>query len=382
MPRRRTPGTIRRRGSGYRIRVQVDGKRRVFTVATSDKRVAEAYAIRAAKDLQAEVEQRVGAAINGIRMSALFDRFESTELRGLAIGTQDAYRDSLKPFRRYWSEQGDPTVDSIQMKHIDEYLTWRRVNRTGSPAPLGAHTLRKDRAVLHRIFAKAERYGYRVGNPVTATEKPKADQRDPLILTDDQYDSLLSACGDREMLRLFVLTLGEAGVRSESEALMLTWDDVRLDDGFLYISQRNGRRVKGGKARWTPMTERLVGAMRDHFAQYRFAAYAGTQTPWVFHHPRTALRFTAGERIGSLYDGFKRAAARAKLPPNLRPHDLRHRRITKWLGEGQSATLVKEAVGHADLRTTMGYTHLSKEHLRALVAPATPQLVARARTGT
>jgi integrase len=31
--------------------------------------------------------------------------------------------------------------------------------------------------------------------------------------------------------------------------------------------------------------------------------------------------------------------------------------------------LVKEALGHADLRTTMGYTHLAKEHLRALVAP-------------
>ena len=28
---------------------------------------------------------------------------------------------------------------------------------------------------------------------------------------------------------------------------------------------------------------------------------------------------------------------------------------------------VKEALGHADLATTMGYTHLAKEHLRALV---------------
>ena len=28
---------------------------------------------------------------------------------------------------------------------------------------------------------------------------------------------------------------------------------------------------------------------------------------------------------------------------------------------------MKEAVGHADLRTTMGYAHLAKEHLRVLV---------------
>ena len=39
----------------------------------------------------------------------------------------------------------------------------------------------------------------------------------------------------------------------------------------------------------------------------------------------------------------------------------------------------KEAVGHSDLRTTMGYTYLAREHLRALVAE--PQ-IPPARTST
>ncbi len=38
-----------------------------------------------------------------------------------------------------------------------------------------------------------------------------------------------------------------------------------------------------------------------------------------------------------------------------------------WLAEGKNPVHVKEAMGHADLATTMGYTHLAKEHLRALV---------------
>jgi site-specific recombinase XerD len=46
---------------------------------------------------------------------------------------------------------------------------------------------------------------------------------------------------------------------------------------------------------------------------------------------------------------------------------MRHRRVTTWLAEGKSAALVREAMGHADLRTTLGYSHLAKEHLRALV---------------
>jgi hypothetical protein len=57
---------------------------------------------------------------------------------------------------------------------------------------------------------------------------------------------------------------------------------------------------------------------------------------------------------------------RAKLPPNLWVYDLRHRRITNWLGEGQSPVRVPDAAGHADSRTTMRYTHLMREHLRPL----------------
>jgi site-specific recombinase XerD len=45
--------------------------------------------------------------------------------------------------------------------------------------------------------------------------------------------------------------------------------------------------------------------------------------------------------------------------------------VTKWLAEGRSAVLVRDAMGHADLETTMNYTHLAREHLTALVdAPA------------
>ena len=59
-------------------------------------------------------------------------------------------------------------------------------------------------------------------------------------------------------------------------------------------------------------------------------------------------------------------------------HDLRHRRVTTWLAAGGDAVKVKEAMGQADLRTTMGYTHLV---ITDVVMPGTsgPQLVDRLR---
>jgi site-specific recombinase XerD len=115
------------------------------------------------------------------------------------------------------------------------------------------------------------------------------------------------------------------------------------------------------------MTPHLADAMREHFARSRFAAFDGSRPEWVFHHATTRRQHVAGERIRSLRASFTALVKRAKLPAGLRQHDLRHRRVTTWLAEGKPAALVQEAMGHSDIRVTMGYTHLAKEHLRALV---------------
>jgi integrase len=129
------------------------------------------------------------------------------------------------------------------------------------------------------------------------------------------------------MLSLYVTTLGEAGLRCDSEALHLRWEDVDLEEGFLWIaSGRDGHRTKSGKGRWVPMTPKLRTAMKDHFAQFRFATYNGQRTPWVFHHTTTRRRATAGQRIGVLRRAFQNAVDRAKLPADLHQHDPRHRR--------------------------------------------------------
>jgi integrase len=205
---------------------------------------------------------------------------------------------------------------------------------------------------------------------VSRVETPKADGRDPVILSAAQYEDLLGACQSRPMLSLYALTLGEAGLRCESEALRLRWEDVDLEGGFLWVaSGRDQHRTKSGKGRWVPMTPRLVAAMRDHFATCRFAAYDGTRPLWVFHHTTTARKYRAGERIKSMRHAFAKATDRAKLPA-FHQHDLRHRRVTTWLAEGRDVVKVKEAMGHSDLRTTMGYAHLAREHLKDLVSEA------------
>lgn len=183
-------------------------------------------------------------------------------------------------------------------------------------------------------------------------KEPRADDRDVIILDKDQYESLLSKAKG-PMFALYILLLGETGVRAYSEGLNLRFEDIDLASGFIrVVSGRDGHRTKSGKSRFVPMTPRLQKAMRDHFARFRFANYNGKQPAYVFHHTRTRRKHKAGDRVKAFKGAFPKAKKAAKLPATFRPHDLRHRRVTTWLAEGKPLALVQAAMGHASIATT------------------------------
>ncbi|GIW51202.1 MAG: integrase [Gemmatimonadales bacterium] len=369
---RRCPGYLVKRYRSWRWVVSVGGKYHRFTIRADTKREAEDWARRKYEELVRQVDRvRRGIAV-GVRMSDLLNYFETERLPRLAPGTQAAYIDSLKPIEAYFVERlGDPRVEDVRTADIADYLDWRRLHGLRGDKPLHNRTLAKDRAVLHRIFEVAIQREWREGNPVARVPVEKYDARQPVILSDEEYERLLAAIRD-PMVRTYVLFCGETGARCESEALWVKWEDVDLEAGFVTIvSGRDGHRVKGGKTRYVPLTPRLKEALREHFARYRFASYDGRRPEYVFHHTTAAGRCVPGQRVKSFYDAVRNAAKRAGLPEDWRMHDLRHRRATTWLAEGKSPVLVKEALGHTDLRVTMNYTHLAREHLRALVEPDT-----------
>lgn len=360
------PGSIDRRAGSYRVRLCVGGVYHGFTLRTGSRKDAERFAREKHRELERLLERRVHGLPEVIHISELLRQFEQDELPTLAPGTRRSYRDSLTPIREYFVEKGgNPRLDQIHAKHIKSYLAWRRVHRLNGKKPLSGRTLAKDRAVLHRIFEIAERLEYREGNPVGKVEIPRYDQRDPVLLTDDEYERLLKECESSRnpMLSLYTLFLGETGVRCRSEALWLRWEDLDLPAKFVWISSgRDGHRTKSGKGRWVPITSRLRAAFEKHVNDYSQGG-----SPWVFHHQGGSRNAEPGDRIASFRNAFDAAAKRAGLPSGFHRHDLRHRRVTSWLAKGGNPVHVKEAVGHADLRTTMGYTHLSREHLRSLL---------------
>ncbi len=364
MPKKRAPGTIDRRGDTFRVRLMVHGVRHSFTVETADRRVAEDFAWRK----MAELRQAPASTLRLPRMSELFRRFEVVRFPELAKGAAAAYRDSLKPLRLYFCEAlADPPVAEVRKADVVEFLAWRRRHRMGGGAAVSNRTLQKDRAVLHRVFQFAQDLEWREANPVALVASPRVERREPVLLTVAEYGRLLAACGDDDRLRLYLLVLGETGLRCKSEALWLRWEDVELEAGVLTVrSGREGHRTKSGKSRRVPMSPRLVEAMRAHFARYRLAMYFGQRSPWVFHHECNRRNAIAGDRLARVDHSVAAVAKWARLPAGWHQHDLRHRRATTWIAEGRPLPAVQKAMGHSTIKVTEQYVHLVDEHIELL----------------
>lgn len=378
MARKRTksyPGSITKRGATWRVRLCVGGAYHSFT---RDGMKVEAQNFATAKHAELSHDHdRAAAGMPGpIRFSALIEDFKTYELPGLSAGAAESYTSSLGAFLEFFVEKrGDPFVRDIQRGDVKTYIQWRRSYRVGFVAKPGGplegsvspHTVARDRRVLHRLFNYALDKDYLDANPCARVKAPKADRRDIPILSSGELEGFLTATAPNPMLHMYVLLLAETGVRADSEALHLRWEDADFATGFLHVKSAPGRRTKSGKSRFIPMTSRLKAALQEHAARFRLAVYETGRSPFVFHHTVTTRSAIAGQQYRSIRGSFENAAQTAKLPAGFRRHDLRHRRVTTWLAEGRNVVHVKEALGHADLATTMGYAHMVPEHLRALV---------------
>jgi site-specific recombinase XerD len=80
----------------------------------------------------------------------------------------------------------------------------------------------------------------------------------------------------------------------------------------------------------------------------------------LFANPKTGRPFV------SIFCSWHTARSAAGLPA-LRIHDLRHSFASFLVNAGRSLYEVQELLGHADIRTTSRYAHLSRERLREAV---------------
>lgn len=286
-------------------------------------------------------------------------------LAGRSPATVRAYRGDVAAFAAWAGRagcDGPAAVGRLLLRRYLAYLGTRRYARA---------TVARKAAALRSYFAWCRRRGLVASDPSRSLSAPSAAGRLPTVLSPGELDAMLDPPAGG----------GPAGAPDRREQAFGLRDDAVLE--LLYAAglrvsevcglDRTGvdlraRAVtvlgKGAKERRVPVHDRCTEAMARWLAEGRPAVATDAS-------PRAAVFLNRrGNRLGPR-DVRRILDRRSPVPTH--PHALRHTMATHLLDGGADLRVVQELLGHASLRTTQVYTHVSKERLLGVYGGTHPR---------
>lgn len=215
---------------------------------------------------------------------------------------------------------------------------------------------------LTALFNHASRiYGLK-DNPCAKIKKMgKPDAAKMEFWTKDEYDIFLSTVEKRSHYYPLFEVLFWTGCRI-GEALALTMEDIDIQTCRIHIS-KTYHRSNARDIITTPKTENSVrivdipGFLAKELKEYMESLYGLEKTDRLF---------LLSERAVQVY--MKRHIEKAGIKA-IRVHDLRHSHVAYLIHQGVEPLLIKERVGHKDIKITLNtYGHLYPNQQKAVAA--------------
>jgi integron integrase len=307
-----------------------------------------------------------------------------------SLRTEQAYVHWVRAFIRFHGLRHPAELSGAE---VEAFLTWLATERGVAPS-----THKQALSALLFLYQKVlnQRMPW-----MDEIGRPQRQPRLPVVMSHDEVSRLLAAPALAEAAMPFQLLaqlLYGTGLRL-MEGLRLRVKDIDFDRRAIVV-----REGKGGKDRIVmlpaaleaPLRAQLIEAHRLWSAD-RASGVAGVHLPhalarkypraaeswaWFWVFPQASLSIDPRERpMGRTDKGeaavlpprrrhhlldqafqraFKRALGEAGIAKPATPHTLRHSFATHLLQSGYDIRTVQELLGHADVSTTMIYTHVLK----------------------
>jgi len=304
----------------------------------------------------------------------------AARLRHLSLRTEEAYCDWIRRFILFHHKRHPAEMGGDQIR---QFLTHLAVE-----ANVAASTQNQALCALLFLYRDV----LRVELPyVEGIERAKRPAHVPVVFSRQEVEALLAHLTGTS--RLISSLLYGSGLRL-MEALRLRIKDVDFD--YQQITVRSG---KGERDRRTILPRPLAEPLRLHlacvkplheqdlregcgsvhlpYALARKYPHAGREWVWQYVFPSAHLAADPREGIArrhhaspdSVQRAVKRALRRAGIAKHGGCHTLRHSFATHLLEDGYDLRTIQELLGHADVRTTMIYTHVLNKGGRGVRSP-------------
>ncbi len=302
--------------------------------------------------------------------------------QGYAYATENTYCDWVSKFINFHGLQEKSELLNSSEQKVEKYLTYLAVNKNVAPST-------QNQALNALVFL----YTKVLQKPLSGVKatRSRKEPRIPVVLTKEEVSKILSLIDGTTGIIVKLLYAG--GLRI-SETVRLRVQDI--DFGFKQITVRDG---KGKKDRVTPLANSLIEPLQNHLDKIKlihskdlekgfgtvYLPYAlsrkypnsNKEFSWQYVFPSRNIATDPRTKINRRHHvdqsvinkAIKRATKLCGINKKVSAHTFRHSFATHLLQTGIDIRTIQALLGHADLQTTMIYTHVLRQGGQGVKSP-------------
>jgi integrase/recombinase XerD len=264
---------------------------------------------------------------------------EDLVLRGMAVNTVDTYLRYARQFADYFgrspAEMGAAEIRTFLLHLVQE----RKVS------PSSFNVCAASITFLYTVTLDRP-------EAIARVPRMRVPMHVPVVLSPVEVQQLLGALASHKDRALVMLAYG-AGLRV-SEACKLRVDDIDAKRMLLRV-----RHAKRGRERYVMLSPRLLRTLRAYWK------HARPKGPHLFPGREEGKLYTRE----AVHKAITKAARAAGITKRVSPHTLRHSFATHLLEVGTDLRTLQVLLGHASLKSTMAYLHISTARVQSIQSP-------------
>lgn len=319
--------TIVKEGKYWKLMWRIDGKQFKRSTRTTSKKIAEKMRIELENELVAK--QFNLEKWSPLEQMKLYDFIKEAIEFSETNKSPSTVKREKRIFKNFQSFFGNISLSSINNQKIERYKNYLINDMNFTPNGVNIE-LRH----LSAAFSVAVKYGYITKNPFKGVKKVKTPKKHPKYLTKKQASKLLEVTNSTSSYEYILIAL-TTGARVE-EIVNLDWKDIDLKNKILKV---NG---KGAKDRTIPIPKTLIDYLKPRERE-------------------EGVVCTGSARPDQVSKNFRKYADMVGLN-DFTFHNLRDTYASWLVQKGTNLKVVKELLGHEDIKTTLLYAHLAPDN--------------------
>jgi integrase/recombinase XerD len=281
---------------------------------------------------------------------------DALKTQGFSRGGEAAHH--VKEFLFYLENRGVANIKAIKATHIVGYFGYLRerpnLRRGGK---LSDASIRTHLHPMRLFFDYLLNTGHIQSSPARLPKFTMGGNREMSVLTVDEVMQLYAACKNQFERALLSLAYG-CGMR-RSEIVNLNVSDVLFGKGMVNI-----RKGKGNKFRCVPVTDKVMGYLREFVVYERDKRVRPQVNSPSFFLNKWGKRYGGLTLNLFLQQVVKRTGDSKMMSKQVTLHTLRRSIATHLMDNGADMHYVRNFLGHEMLDTTHLYSKRRKQRIQ------------------